>query len=82
MKKDLTWRIVLIAGVLGLALWFSMPLKERINLGLDLQGGMHLILEVETEKAVENAVERMVDNLRDEFRKKRNGDSRVSAMVL
>lgn len=71
MKKDLTWRLILIVAVLGLALWFATPLREKINLGLDLQGGMHLILEVETEKAVENAVERMVDNLRDEFRKKR-----------
>lgn len=71
MKRDLNWRIVLIVIVLGLALWYATPLEERINLGLDLQGGMHLILEVETEKAVENTVERMVDTLRGEFRRNR-----------
>ena len=26
---------------------------KKINLGLDLQGGMHLVLEVDAEKAVE-----------------------------
>ena len=36
------------------------PPPEPINLGLDLQGGMHLVLEVDAEKAVENALERRV----------------------
>ena len=42
---------------------------KQINLGLDLQGGMHLALEVETEKAVENTVERIRNELRTDFRK-------------
>jgi preprotein translocase subunit SecD len=37
-----------------------VPAPEPINLGLDLQGGMHLVLEVEAEKAVENVVDRRV----------------------
>ena len=36
------------------------PPPEPISLGLDLQGGMHLVLEVDAEKAVENALERRV----------------------
>lgn len=32
-----------------------LPRAERLNLGLDLQGGMHLVLDVVTEKAVETA---------------------------
>ena len=32
---------------------------ETINLGLDLQGGMHLVLEVEVDRAVENTVDRL-----------------------
>jgi preprotein translocase subunit SecD len=34
---------------------------EKVNLGLDLQGGMHLVLEVQAEKAVENATDRLRD---------------------
>ena len=40
------------------------PRVERMNLGLDLQGGMHLVLEVEAEKAVEGAVLRLMDEAR------------------
>ncbi len=40
------------------------PAPEPINLGLDLQGGMHLVLEVDANKAVENAVERRVAEIR------------------
>jgi preprotein translocase subunit SecD len=37
---------------------------KKINLGLDLQGGMHLVLEVQTDKAVENNIERIGQELR------------------
>ena len=37
---------------------------KQINLGLDLQGGMHLVLEVETDKAVTNRIERAGQDLR------------------
>ena len=33
---------------------------KKINLGLDLQGGMHLALEVDTEKVVESTIERII----------------------
>lgn len=41
-----------------------LPRAERVNLGLDLQGGMHLVLEVQAEKAVENATERLREEVR------------------
>ncbi len=44
---------------------------KTINLGLDLQGGMHLILEVDTEKAVSAQVEGQARELRDLVRDKR-----------
>jgi len=46
-----------------------LPRAERLNLGLDLQGGMHLVLEVVTEKAVENTVDRLIAELRRETEK-------------
>ena len=42
---------------------------KKINLGLDLQGGMHLVLEVEAEKAVESSLERIAQDLRMTLRK-------------
>ena len=37
---------------------------KKINRGLDLQGGMHLVLQVDTEKAVENDVDRVYEEVR------------------
>jgi preprotein translocase subunit SecD len=45
--------------------------KKQINLGLDLQGGMHLVLEVDTDKAVENTVNRAFGEIRGFARKNR-----------
>jgi preprotein translocase subunit SecD len=42
---------------------------KKISLGLDLQGGMHLVLEVNAEKVVESATERNFQELRDLARK-------------
>jgi preprotein translocase subunit SecD len=39
--------------------WWKKYLPSKgVNLGLDLQGGIHLVMEVEGEKAVENVVDR------------------------
>jgi preprotein translocase subunit SecD len=76
----------LIAAVITLAavycflptLYPSLPasvkpyfLKNRIHLGLDLQGGMHLVLEVDTEKAMEGSVERLANALKEGLMEKR-----------
>jgi preprotein translocase subunit SecD len=39
--------------------WPSFLPTDRIHLGLDLQGGSHLILEVKVDKAIENNIERV-----------------------
>jgi len=43
--------------------WSSFLPAERIHLGLDLQGGSHLVLEVKVDKAIENNVERIKADL-------------------
>ncbi len=50
MPTSLRWRVPLALAVILVACWFAFPLDKRINLGLDLQGGMHLILRVDTSK--------------------------------
>ncbi|MFA4992293.1 MAG: protein translocase subunit SecD, partial [Candidatus Omnitrophota bacterium] len=74
MTKNLQWRVLLALGVLGFSLAGMLPLKEKINLGLDLQGGMHLVLKVDTsnlpEDAKEDAPDRALEIIRnriDEF---------------
>jgi len=62
MGKNLKWKTILIVLVVGLALWIAYPpldvhdkegnllKKGKVNLGLDLQGGVHLVLLVDTSK--------------------------------
>ena len=55
----------------GLPDWWGRVLPTKgINLGLDLQGGTHLVLEVKVEKALENALDRVRDDLRLFFRER------------
>lgn len=83
--KNLKWREILIAVVLlagfvyltptlfpTLPSWWTrfMP-KDKIHLGLDLQGGMHLVLEVEADKAVSNTADRMAEDIKDTLRKEK-----------
>lgn len=50
--------------------WKGFLPSDRIRLGLDLQGGSHLILEVKVDKAVENTVERVREEVRKRLREK------------
>src|SRR5205823_9710273 len=50
----------------GLPDWLRKILPSKgITLGLDLQGGIHLVLEVEEDRAVEIAVDRSVTAMQD-----------------
>lgn len=74
MKKNLLYRSLLVVSVFLVSCLLAFPLNKRISLGLDLQGGMYLILRVDTtkleEKAKPDAVERALEIIRnriDEF---------------
>jgi len=60
---------MIIFGIILASLYFTFPLEKHINLGLDLKGGMHLILQVDTEElpedAKKDAVERAIEILRN-----------------
>ncbi|MBI4227987.1 MAG: protein translocase subunit SecD [Candidatus Omnitrophica bacterium] len=74
MYRTLHWWLLTVVAVIGLSAYYAFPLKDRINLGLDLQGGMHLVLKVDTSKlaaeARTDATERALEVIRnriDEF---------------
>ncbi len=89
--KNLTWRallvgVVLLAGIILLVPTFTPSLppgwtkvlpKEKIHLGLDLQGGMHLVLEVEADQAVGNTAERLSEDLKETFRNEKIAFSKI-----
>jgi preprotein translocase subunit SecD len=77
MKKSIQWRLALIALSVVVALFLFLPstplsayLPEvwhrsvpKISLGLDLRGGSHLVMQVETDKAVEASVDNIAADL-------------------
>lgn len=79
MFKSLKVRIAITAVVCLAAAYFLIPTfisdipspwnqylpKEKIHLGLDLQGGMHLVLEIDTDKALEAMMERTSNDLKE-----------------
>lgn len=86
MKKNVLWRFLLIGFTVLIAVIFflpntplfkfmpdawkkSMP-NKGIVLGLDLQGGLHLVFEVEGDKAVEASAERYVYMIKEALQKK------------
>ncbi len=70
MKSPFIWKIGLIILILATSLWYALPLNKTIKLGLDLQGGMHLVLEVEAEKAIEGSMERAFGEIRGRLNRK------------
>jgi len=52
MHKNLRWKILAIVVTTGVAVWAFMPPSEKIKLGLDLKGGVHLVYKVETDEAI------------------------------
>ncbi|MEK6581911.1 MAG: protein translocase subunit SecD [Nitrospirota bacterium] len=99
MKKNILWRLILIGSTIVLAVVFFLPNTplfsqmpewwkknmpdKGITMGLDLQGGIHLVFEVEGEKAVELTTERIAQSLKDILAKKKlSADITSSGMLI
>jgi preprotein translocase subunit SecD len=67
-----------VAVVVALSLWYLYPPRKSINLGLDLQGGIHLVLGVETDKFVASQTERAAEDLKGGLERKGVGVKRVA----
>lgn len=67
-KNPLAWKFILIAVVIGVAFLFSFPPNERINLGLDLKGGAHYLMQVQTDTAIKFEMDRVQNSLGQRFK--------------
>lgn len=80
------WKIILVLAVVALGFVFATPNvmekstaesiptwlpHKQVNLGLDLQGGSHLLLEVETDVVIKEQLESIVDGVRVSLRRDR-----------
>lgn len=77
MKTSIQWRLGLILLSVVIALFLFLPSTpvgaslpdwwrtnvSKIALGLDLRGGSHLVMQVETDKAVEASVDNIISDL-------------------
>jgi preprotein translocase subunit SecD len=67
VRKELRVRATLYGAFLiacGVALW---PVEERVKLGLDLKGGIHLVLQVMTDDALNATVDDGVQSARGQL---------------
>src|SRR5678815_6040732 len=79
LTRAIIFGIAIVAAIVYLVPTFVSPLPawwtsflptDRINLGLDLQGGSHLVLGVKVDKAIENNIERVRGDLTNVLREK------------
>ena len=84
MKNYPLWKIFIVIILLFLGIIFAIPsllykentgswyLDNRLNLGLDLQGGSYLLLEVQTDVLIKEEFENFSDTIRVIARDKRS----------
>src|SRR5882672_6682697 len=70
MPRHLRLRIGLVLVVVAVSVWYLYPLKSSINLGLDLQGGIHLMLGVEADRHVASQTDRAAEDLKTALERK------------
>jgi preprotein translocase subunit SecD len=88
MLRFPSWKVAVVLGICLLGLIYSLPNlfpraqmegmpdwlpHEQINLGLDLQGGSHLLLEVDLGAVVRERLDSLVDDVRGTLRSERIG---------
>jgi len=65
VNKNLRWKVLVILAVVGLSVWSFYPPGTKVNLGLDLKGGVHMVLKVRTDDGLRAETETVVERLRD-----------------
>jgi preprotein translocase subunit SecD len=84
MNPNLKWKVISIFAIILLCLYFIFGLPtfptsfgalksnfaQQIKLGLDLQGGTHLILQVQVQEAIAQETDQTVDRITSQMRSK------------
>src|SRR5262245_34871583 len=80
MNKRILRRSLIILGVTVVCVWRVaaypglLPSKERlrenVKLGLDLKGGIHMVLQVVTDDAIRGETDQTIDSMRQELNKR------------
>ena len=68
MAKNLRWKLLVIVGVVALAVFAFYPPDQKIRLGLDLKGGVHLVLRVQTDDALKLETQTTADRLAEQLK--------------
>ena len=67
MTKNLQWKLLAIIAVVALSALAIYPPDEQIRLGLDLEGGVHMVLRVQTEDALQIETETAAEQLSEQL---------------
>ncbi len=79
MNKNLRWKLLAILGVIVLCVWTIYPPSQTVRLGLDLKGGVHLVLKVQTDDALRLETQTAAEQIREDLVK--NGVPAVAAAI-
>jgi preprotein translocase subunit SecD len=68
MAKNLRWKVLIILGVVGLSIWSFYPPDRKVKLGLDLKGGVQLVMRVQTDDALKLETQTAADRLAEQLK--------------
>ena len=68
MSKNLRWKALVIVGVTALSIFSFYPPDQKIRLGLDLKGGVHLVMRVQTDDALRLETQTTADRLSEQLK--------------
>ncbi|MCX6572439.1 MAG: protein translocase subunit SecD [Candidatus Aminicenantes bacterium] len=70
MKKNLQWKVALVLVVIAGSIFLSYPFNDtKIKRGLDLKGGIHLVLKVLTDDSINMETDQEIARLEDLLKK-------------
>jgi preprotein translocase subunit SecD len=64
MTLDIRWRLLLILGITLLCGFVIYPPADKIHLGLDLKGGIHMVMRVKTDDAIKAELDLTTERVR------------------
>jgi preprotein translocase subunit SecD len=69
MKKNLQWKVILTLILIAGAIIISYPPGSKVKLGLDLKGGIHLVLQVLTDDSINVETDQEIGRMEELFKK-------------